>query len=381
MAQFRRRRGTKVYVYYCTNGRQIQLPRKETKHLDKLPDAAVLQWVEDWEQDNGKPKDRIRRAWLRPEDRLFILWEGYKKHQLSLGGVRATTFAQTNRTFNGHLLPYFIGKHEQKDPSKWYSLVPGLFEHLLGAGLAQSSIKKVLQVLGHFGRWMVYQQILDYPFTIVAPKAPNHKVTPLKKRMAPEDILHCRLDDKHEIPLKLLVMIGYFFSLRPSELFALERADFMTGDAARLSCRAFAGLQSVGCGSGLSVVVSKTLVDGSESKPLTKSDHSYGVVNCWDKRAAQSIAAALKSLPEGRIVGGSRSWLDRAWKDNIKILLNLTAHDLRRASILYLGRTIRVPLITLQEHARHAEIETTLLYTRDPSIPEILAEQDFDDVI
>lgn len=96
-------------------------------------------------------------------------------------------------------------------------------------------------------------------------------------------------------------------------------------------------------------------------------------------RANFEKPAARKAL----LFTGSYYGMFQAWRKRIKPALKVTAHDLRRASGLYLGRVKRLDLTLLQEHMRHAEIETTMLYTREPQVPDVKIKpsQDFDDVI
>jgi integrase len=256
-----------------------------------------------------------------------------------------------------------------------------------------------LWVLKRFSEALVFSGYLSHSFAIRPPKAKYEKVTPLKIRKTPEDILKFAKNtsfsfpkqrkiegmpnkDRSEIDFILAVLLGYFGGFGPGELFALEKSDLLTGQYAVNNCKTYVGFQKHKLGSRLGVVINKTLPVVGEVVPLVKNDYRYGVSNIWNPTAAKMIADIVSKRPDGRLFPFSYSYLLTRWRQFVRRKLGATPHDLRRASGLYLGRDKRVDLSLLQDHMRHADIQTTMLYCREPATPDniIKIKQDFDDV-
>lgn len=377
----------RVYVYYYAKGKHTWIPRKQTKHLDGQSIKSIEEWVAFWKVQFGIEKENVRRVSLNKEDKLAILFDSYQNYRQSLRDITDQTIAAEKYRFERFILAYFIVEKKQRSPRLWHKHVPGYYEFLKGLELATDTIKKLLWDLERFGKYLVFIRETEFPFAIMIPRRSNRKITPLKRRVTPEDILNARFttvgfrrSELNSFNQRLAVLIGYFATLGPAELFALEKKDFLTGEQARESTKTLRGLQKHGIGSSLSVVISKGLKGkGFDSYP--KNYYRYGVVNIFDIRAAKAIASILKDLPDGRLFSLSREHLNTLWRSEIKSVLGTTAHDLRRASCLYLGRSLRIEPTLLQEHARHSELDTTMLYCRDPLIPNIKIEhQDWNDV-
>lgn len=398
MIRYRKgRRGVYVYYYDTREGRLRQVPRSVTRDWDGLPEEEILARKRKWEEDHGLARDRIERHSLSPDDKLKKLWDSYQTSRMRFKKRRAGTAEAENQIFETYICPFFVKLHTKKDPTQWHSLVPDFHNWLFERPISDAYRRSILWALERFGKYLVFARAMTFPFTIQTPTAENHKVTPLKVRLAPEEILRAvrahafkRPHRKHasktrvsQINYKLAVLVGYFASLRPEELYALEKSDFSTGEKAETVSKTYVGLKAAGLGSRLAVKINKSLKGGTV-EPHVKSDHSYGYVTIWYPDAARVIAEMVRGLPDGRLFPFTRGYLDKAWREIVFPVLGATAHDLRRASGLYLGRTIRIPPTLLQEHMRHAELDTTLLYTREPAIEEETKEivpQDFDDVV
>jgi integrase len=394
-----RRGGTRVYLYYYDNkaGRLIQAPRELTKEWDGLPRDEVYEKKRQWEEDHGQTKDRISRVILRADDKLTKLWGAYQAHQMKFKKRRPSTAHRETESFTGYICTFFVKTHRKKDPTKWHDLVPDFHNWLVEQSISDSYMRSILWTLERFGRYLVFARMMTFPFTIQTPTRNNSKVTPLKVRLSPEEVLELvnavkfkRTPKKHashirtvNINFKLAILVGYFASLRPEELYALDREDFLTGLEAVNKSKTYSGLKDEKLGSKLAVRINKTIIS-NKVEAVAKTHYSYGYVTIWHPEAARLIAEILKDAEPGRLFPFSRGWLDRAWREMVKPMLGATAHDLRRASGLYLGRVKRIPLTLLQEHMRHAEIETTMLYTRAPTIEleeKHTVIQDFDDVV
>lgn len=376
------RRNKQVTIYYWNKGRQVPLPRSQTKHLDGKPKDVVLKWVEDWEKQQGLTKAKINRMVLFETDLLSVLWKQYTQHQAKRRSRRLSTEKGELWILESHIVPFFVGKHEKKDPSDWHALIPPFHDWLYEQSYADKTIQKTLWTLERFGTYLVFKQHMSFPFVVQTPSSTNNKITPLKVKKSPEEIINFATQfTNNGIDFKLATLLGYFAALSPSELFALHKEDLITGVTAETLCKTLQGFRKHGLGSRLGITISKALRVTGEA-PMVKNDYRKGVVNIWDSRAALLIANLVKDKPEGRLFPFSLSWLERAWREQVKLRLGCTPHDLRRASCLYLGREKRIDLTLLQEHMRHAEIETTMLYTREPAVVEAIGKhvQDFDDV-
>lgn len=401
-----RRNSRKVYIYYHdkNTNKLKQIAREETKHLDGQSPTAVQAWVDKWEEEHGIVRDRAARINLKPGDTLLALWKQYQDYKVSDSDTarRQKTIESEDGTFHRHIVQYFVGMHQKKDPAQWHRLIPEFHVHLGreqtrtdGATyrLSARSRAKILWTLKRFGESLVFSQYMSFPYAIRPPKSKVAKVTPLKVRKTPEEILKftkateypetkLRGEDRGPVDYNLAILLGYFGGFGPGELFALEKADLLTGDYAEENCKTLVGFKKHGLGSRLAVVINKTLPYVGDPVPLVKNDYRFGVSNIWSGEAAKRISKIVKDLPEGRLFPYSYGFLVRRWREVVRPKLGSTLHDLRRASGLYLGRTVRLELTLLQEHMRHAEIETTMLYMREPALPEKrkTAKQDFDDV-
>lgn len=386
-----RRKSKKVYVYYLDpkTNKLIQVPRETTVHLDGLSKEKVHEWIESWEKDHGIGRTRSKKIYLKDTDRLYILWKQYQTHRNMNRSRRDNTSTAEDELFKHHIVGFFVGIHGIKLPNQWHHLVVEFHSYLFEQKLSIRSIQKILWTFERFGKHLVWQRYMDYPFTIAIPSNKTSKVTPLKVKRTPEDILKFIKSEPNykvkDIDFNLAVLLGYFAGLGPGELFALSKKDFLTGINAENNTKTLESFRKYNLGSRLSVIINKTLpAKGAQTEPvaLLKNDFREGVVNIWHIEAAMLIAKMVSDRPDGRLFPFSYGYLQRTYRENVRPLLKVTPHDLRRSSCLYLGRTVRLELSLLQEHMRHAELETTMLYCREPSTPDIkiVSKQNFDDV-
>ena len=407
MAFIAARKGRKgIYVYYHdrNRGRQQQVPRKFTKHLDNATEEEIQAWLDEWEEKHGLAKQRSDRLRLADKDKLAVLWKNYQSHYFAINKRRDATEARETADFENHILPFFVGELENKKPETWHEHVPAFHAKLFESGLSDQTVRYILWALQRFGEYLVWSRHMRFPYAIQTPSRENQKVTPLQVRLEPDELLRqlkipvrVRTCDNVEgeggrphiltaADIELSVLLGYFASLRPAEQWALNKEDFLTGAVAERETKTLAGFRKHRLGSKLSVVINKTW---QRKKPpviedLAKSHYSFGVVNVWYPAAAKRIAELLRERPDGRLFPLTYYGWFQAWRTLVMPKLKVSAHDLRRASGLYLGRTKRLELTLLQEHFRHAEIETTMLYIREPEVPDkpkVKNMQDFDDVV
>lgn len=369
-------RRNKVYVYYYDShrGKQVFLPRERTRHLDGQSPETIAAWYVEWQQSSGVGQAASHRSSNFEAGELTLLWNDY---QLKRKDRRGRDTAQAESTaFHNFIVPFFVGQHQKKSPKDWTPLIPAFELHLSQElGLREGYQRKILRALARFGTYLIRHGKLSVEFRVEPPATVVHNATPLKARLSPEELLAAlpALPTDCKVNLRLIALLGYFAGLGPGELLGLTPANFYTGQLAVDSAKTYAGFVAHGLGSKLAVAVTQ----------YAKNDYRYGVVCVWSTDAARLIATELASLPrEERLVQVGERWMHEQWARHAKSVLGVTLHDLRRASCHWLGRVRRVPPTLLQEHMRHSNLQTTLLYMRDPLVPELApaASVDWDDV-
>jgi integrase len=387
---FQRKRGREVCIYYWDKGKngkrgkQVPVPREETKHLDELDDRAIEQWMKEWAAAHNIQRSRASRRSRRSDDKLTMLFKAHIAEHRALRQTRDSTISEYQQHFDTYISPYFVTHHGVKDPTKWYPHTAQFPMFLLTQEkpTTNANIKKICDTLVRFGKYLAQHQIIPTPYLVPSIKIGRRK-PPLSKKAAPKDILGYAKNLPSEWALFLL--ISYFGGLRPEEVFALSKEDFITGTAAKLQSKTYHRFQKfnigdVALGSGLSVHIDKTITR-REVLPLTKNHYAKGVVNFWHVEAARVIAGLLAAYGNGRLFPGARHILNARYFKLVKPVTGLNAQDLRRASSNYLGKEVGLDPILLQDHLRHAELSTTMLYVRDPSEREESdRKQNFDDV-
>lgn len=384
---FQRRRGTEVVVYYWEKagngkpGRQVPLPREVTQDLDDLSDEAITEWMTKWAAAHGKERIRSRRRALLRTDDVALLFNAHMEEHKTLNEPEDSTIYEYRYHFESYIVPYFVTLHGEKNPQKWHGLSGKLPIYLITEKkLAKRTAKKVCDTLIRFGNYLLLNQVLREQYYVPKLRL-GKRQTPLSKKLAPKEVLDfAQVLGGGEPTWSLFVLVSYFGSLRPEEAFALTRGDFVTGELARAKAKTFARFQKYGLGTGLSIHIDKVLV-GKEPRHYTKNHYAKGVVNVWDQEAARRIGQIIKMLPEGPLFPGARHVLNSRYAVVVQPLTGLTAQDYRRASANHLGKIVGVDPILLQDHLRHAVLETTMLYVRDPSArEETSGQQNFDDV-
>ena len=414
MASWHRRRGgTPVTVYYYDKIRKkpAQVPRSHTKHLDDRPEAEIDAWVDNWAAENGHKVHRAMKHSLSQTDELQVLWSDFQNYIQKMRNLEDKTMKSRENEFRGYILPYFVGKHGEKDVRNWFKHVGGFSMHVLTeSGLKNMiDVKKKIWLVRRFGEYLVTSRVMTSPWVLMMPSSKVKPETTLKQRISPEEVFkEARiLLAKSEIPssnkaltmsgkivgrrktlfnnerqMALALLIGYFASLGPGEVYGLYKEDLITGLAATEAAKStYPTFVKFDLGSKLTLSIERQLGDQNIEK-YPKNDYRFGAAHIWNVEAARLISQLVKEMPSGRLFRLSRGRLDKLHAKLIRSTLNVTAHDLRRASALYLGRSVKIPLEALQLHLRHSEIETTMLYIREPSTAEqkSLEEQDFDDV-
>jgi hypothetical protein len=349
------RAGRPVQVYYFDGEKQVGVPRKLYRHLDNEPDHVIEEWVARWSNLNEakaiRPdliKAQVPSDWsaLIDEFCTFMLKEG-----------RA---ANTVKDHKRHLLtslPYFaeVGCERFAD---FYSYSRRLSPWLTEQGKSARRIWAINQSIN------LWWEFLDEQKGLVEGKLKltgGHKTknsTPLKLILKPEEILGAQCTHPQ---IRLMMLIGYYFSLRPQETLALTPAHFRAGSPATFleCCKA---LDSAGLFSKLAVNIERQKVGGKFKAP---KKNSVGWVGCFDEAGAREIVSLIKTVKKDELLFPfTTDTYFKLWRKHG--LANTVSKDMRRASLYWLGHYSKLPVSALKNHARHQSIETTMLYTRRP---------------
>lgn len=93
--------------------------------------------------------------------------------------------------------------------------------------------------------------------------------------------------------------------------------------------------------------------------------NSVGWVACFDEKAARELVKLLVGKPfDQPLFEHGLFWYIKLWKRGG--FPNTVTKDMRRASLYHLGHYSDLPVVALKNHARHQNMETTMLYTRRP---------------
>ena len=358
---FWNRKRSYVYVYTYRDGRQVALPRSQVTHLDSEPDHNINAWVQQYELQYEKRSITPDHLLLEssPLAKLVRSYENF----LSSRGKSANTVSWHVRLLRDHAIPFFLeGKQPLSEPATWPSKSIKLLEWLQGRDMSPDNIVRTNIALKGF-----YNFISDEGF--IAPgvslrlRRPviRKKNTPLKVSLTPSDVL--RFAKKcGDSEVKLMLLVGYFCSLRPQETFGLAPSDFRAGSPV-LELECSRAMKKAGLYDRLVVNISKQL--SPEGHLKGPKSQSKGWVACFDEKAARMIVAELMHrVPSKRLFTTHSRTLFKTW--SAKGYPGVTLKDLRRSSLLWLGHHSALQLTQLVKHARHSRIETTMLYLRRP---------------
>jgi integrase len=342
-----------IVVYTSKGGKQRKLPRGETRHLDTEPDHNIETWVRNWELTHEGVKRQYEQL---DHPAILDLVETFCVHLASRRKTQKT-IKQHRHNLARYCLPFFVQKEELADPILWPTKSVRLLAHLEQQGVAPRTINICNVSMRVFWTWLV-EEGRAAGVLLLRNAVIGQQETPLNFTVVPQDIL-ARLYDSPE--MRLLTLIGYFFSLRPQELVALRAGDFRAGSRA-LETEAGKVMAASKLYGRLVVNVSRQRRGKEFAAPKA---NSKGWVACFDERAAREIVAALAGRKPDELLFSHRlDWWFRLWKRHGYPGLKLK--DLRRASIYWLGNYTELPFTALKNHARHADPSTTALYVRRP---------------
>lgn len=348
-----------------------KITRNLTKHLDNAGDDDIEKWIDLYISENRRQATRTLERVLMQNDEALTLFRSFISERAALRNLQGTTVEEEQRRFDLHIAPFFVRERKQKDVRIWEYHIPHLAQYLIDEGhLKTNQIKKVLAVLVRFSKYLTLHNIISKPWTPILPTANKQAPTPLEFDIKPEDVFSfCKTASDR---CALMALLGYFGSLRPEETFAITESDFYTAPQAYELALTYPRFKKHGLGSGLSLHVNKALKKGGV-QGVPKNHFSHGYVNIWSQQAANTLAKLLPRFQNRPLCDGrSRDTLFKYWQRHGKSRLKVTLHDLRRASGVYLGRTLDLPIFLLQDHLRHGDQASTEAYTRKP--PQAQAE-------
>jgi integrase len=274
------------------------------------------------------------------------------------------------------------------DPIRWRGRSAGLCKWMISLGDSAKSVSAANGALRGFLKWLWEEGLVpgklweDMPLR-VAPKSMRNLATPLGRALTPIEVLEFAASRRSggDPETALLSLLGFFFSLRPQEIYALRPADFIVGSEISDSAEGLA-MAAAGLYSGLGVDVWRQRED-RRGEFLDPKSSSKGLVACFDEAAAEAVTSLVTEMTSGgvgkREEAGGGALADTA--DLIfprkpgKIVLRwrrrgipgVSLKDLRRASLLWLGGMTRLTPAAVMAHARHRHLMTTELYLRRPA--------------
>lgn len=354
MAYWSRGKDGRVRVFEYVNGRIKAVPRKETKHLDTAESHQIDWWVTTHHPTN-RPKTKSRS-----DIKLTALVDRWVQWRIRRG--RDVRMLQRHRNLLlNWAIPFFLER--TNDVHQWPSVSAKLLDSLDGR-VSPESIRHINIALRQLWQWMQLERIIiNGELLPLQQPIISKNNTPLPHSVQPKEVLEWVIANK-DMEVGLMALLGYFLSLRPFEIFGLERGDFVAGTAATfLECAK--AMNECGLYNRLAVKIQRQRNGKGEIKKC-KTVASVAYVCCFDEKAAKEIVNRIQFIDGLLFKKHKPDWYMKAWsKSGMK---PLSLKDLRRASLYWLGNEkMGTKPLQLQHHARHTRFETTQLYLRRPT--------------
>jgi integrase len=370
MAYWFRKPNGHVYVLYMKDGKPKALPRSQTRALDQMPDEYIKSYTKEvglkYEGKAITP-DNL----LVGHDKL----EGYLKAYLTHLAHRRRRDRNTVRTHDQMLrevvFPFFLeGDKPLPDPTDWPSRSAHMLAWMEKRELSYDTQMRANSACRGLHRFLVEERLIAGSIELLLRNPIKKEAldvdeladrTPLRRVIMPDEVVAFA---KSGAPadMRLLALLGYFFSLRPGEAFAFQPHDLLAGTHAhRFECAL--AMRRIDLFDRLVMDVRRQRTSSGQIR--VPKAHSSGKVACFHKEAAQLIVSMVKEhAPKEPIFRFHSRHLYRLWERGG--LPGVTLKDLRRASVYWLGHYTQIELGNLQKHARHKYASTTQLYMRRP---------------
>lgn len=344
----------RVIVYTFVSGKQTPLPRKLTRHLDGRMDWEIDDWMRWYAAVHSLP---IRRQ-KADLGHLEAILHNYLKHIASKNLNKITV-----RLHHDNLriaLPMFAA-YDNFD--QWFQVSGKLYQYLLDLKINPKRHNNINRSFKAFYLWLQHRDVVKHRHGLLLEnRTLDEQNTPLRFTLTPDEVL-AWVASQSVPELRFMALAGYFFSLRPTEVFGCRKQDLIAGTRATIFEDSKV-LQKYKLYHKLVVNVRNCRrANGEFFKPSKRK--KGGIVGCFDKRAAILIIEIVNMCPKEHIVDRFLPdyWVKRWAKDGIQ---GITPKDLRRASLYWLGHYTDMPFVGLKNHARHSDPKTTGLYVRRP---------------
>lgn len=347
-------------------GKDVAVPRRMIKHLDGESDinvkyqmAIIAEKMKITDQTH-KHGNQI----TEPKIRKFV--DQYESHLMNRGKSKRT-IDQHKQCLLQYALPFLCGGENPKwNPNFWPGNSVKLLDYLQDEkGLNANYIRIVNSAVRGFWTWLQDEGVIDLSVQLRLRSAIGRKTeTPLPRTVEPEEVLAFIMEKGPSSQIAIVACLGYFFSLRPFEIFGLKKTDFAAGSKVQgLECIKLFSKNSLY--SRLAVKIERQRNETNVIKP--PKSNSTGWVACFNEEVAKIVVGYLNGLESSELIFQENvHTYSKRWKK--EGLANITMKDLRRSSLYYLGHhtgLANAPTV-LQKHARHKNLKTTQLYLRRP---------------
>ncbi|RYZ85924.1 MAG: hypothetical protein EOP04_14945 [Proteobacteria bacterium] len=390
---FTRSKFGKVYVQaYCPIAQRGKfLPRSETRHLDNLSDEEIWAFIREkqaatisYDWGHTSPSEAVESVLPASVTINFERWLAHLEER----GLDMQTIRQ-HRSLGGRFVLEYFGKvGKEPDPNRWPEHTGNFYRWLTSAAslrlkldgngeikrdvngaklmepaaCSNHQIKLVNICLRKFFRWMVEENLVNSVELRLRPPPSSAKKVQLQSKLSPDQVLAWARECENRT-VKFLGLAGYFFSLRPQEVCALRPIDFRTDHAIKgLECVTV--MKRAGLYGGLVTYVGRQKQTLGTIKDNAKKG-SNGWVSCFSKEAAQEI---VNILNEEKLSEEVAKWNITKLYEDWRMFgpKGFTMKDMRRASLHWLGQNSQLQPLHLMKHARHRNIETTMVYCQRP---------------
>lgn len=393
--------GQAYCYYYSQEGKQIWIPRSDTKHLDHGFESNLKYFCSQIESKFGRHSNRIYQP-TRPyvsEELLKKFLEHCKKRN------DETTAEGKISLLNRFVLPYFTQNTEEGQACqsfhRWIDKSLRLYQYVTRLGNSAHIARSCNTAAQSFWTFLKEYQYLPvdiFPLPLTSPPRGerisikreaisrvsldiaqqffNHdddEDTPLDSTITVDEMLSWARQQSDN-SMKLIGLVGYFASLRSQEILALKPEYFLASETARQipKCRAMGTYQwkdtNENLFGGMAINVFNQL-DTRNNLKRTKG-YSRGQSAVFNKDAAFMIAEILENLRQRDrwnfwLFPRNPNYYFHNWRRFSPKACSIK--DLRRASIWELAHLSNIDVHGLTSHARHRDPKTTLLYYRSPN--------------
>jgi hypothetical protein len=360
---FYRDKKQRVYLRYYDSevGEGRTLPRDDSRHLDGLSNGRIREILDSEKEVVERPCPN-HEAWKHVD--RWLQYEIERRRD-------PHTVKEHRSQIERFVLQFFLGEMGGPKLEDWPKHTGKFYKWMVSKGrvvgsrrepattsqirLANISLRKFYRWLGEENLVTPVELLLRSP--IIEDRGPR-----LPRPVSPEEVLQwaetCTITY-----VKFIGLMGYFFSLRPQEIFAAMRHDFRTGaDIVSLEC--VKAMREGGLYHKLAFYVRRQKQNSGAVLDSAKKNRKDWVC-CFDERAARAIYQIISPLqPDETVCKYNNRKLYENWAKHG--IADLSIKDLRRASLHFLGHYSELRPMQLMKHARHKRIQTTLIYCKHP---------------